>query len=332
MDSVTQAALGAVIGRAILPRAGAFPLFAGAVVATIPDFDSLLAPFISAVSSFVEHRSATHSLLLALPAAWLFSRLAGNWKLSRHEWFKLFFWCFITHILLDLCTVYGTQIFWPLSRQPFALSWLFIVDPIYTLPLLITAAACWLNRHGEINKQRRTATVVLVLTTLYIGAGGILSTKAEDAFLQSMRERGITAKVFSVQNAPLTIFQWKILAVNEDGDWSGWLSVFRLDDKPEWQFVKKIKEAEAVGKAAAINPDYKRLQSFSKGLYRLEKDDDGYYLTDLRFGEEGIRPFSFRVAEINTSGGIVAVTEIIGVERNSREALKLRWQEWWARF
>jgi inner membrane protein len=85
------------------------------------------------------HRSDSHSLLwltLASPAiAWAVSRLNGpygsfrRWRLAL--WLALF-----THPLLDLMTVYGTQLLRPLTDHPHAVGSIFIVDPLYTLPLL----------------------------------------------------------------------------------------------------------------------------------------------------------------------------------------------------
>ena len=47
---------------------------------------------------------------------------------------------FFTHVLLDLMTTWGTQIFWPYSAR-FSLDSLFIIDPFVTFPLLI--GCCW---------------------------------------------------------------------------------------------------------------------------------------------------------------------------------------------
>ncbi|XOT98672.1 metal-dependent hydrolase, partial [Alcaligenes pakistanensis] len=43
----------------------------------------------------------------------------------------------ITHPLLDAFTSYGTQLLWPLAATPATWSSIFIIDPLYTLPLLI---------------------------------------------------------------------------------------------------------------------------------------------------------------------------------------------------
>jgi inner membrane protein len=45
-------------------------------------------------------------------------------------------------VLLDLLTIYGTQIFWPFDTTPMAIPVLFIIDPLFTLPVF---GAFWLR-------------------------------------------------------------------------------------------------------------------------------------------------------------------------------------------
>ena len=51
--------------------------------------------------------------------------------------------CLVTHPLLDAFTVYGTQILLPFSDYPVGWSTLFIIDPLYTLPLVVGVVAAW---------------------------------------------------------------------------------------------------------------------------------------------------------------------------------------------
>ena len=77
MDSITQFALGASIGEAVLGRKiGNRAPVIGGLVATLPDLDSFI-PWDDAIASMTYHRSATHSLfvLAALSPAYM---LADN--------------------------------------------------------------------------------------------------------------------------------------------------------------------------------------------------------------------------------------------------------------
>ena len=47
----------------------------------------------------------------------------------------------LTHPLLDAHTAYGTQLLWPLEPPPVMWATLFIIDPLFTLPLLVAVIA-----------------------------------------------------------------------------------------------------------------------------------------------------------------------------------------------
>ena len=264
MDSITQAALGGIVGRSLSKRTGITPLIAGAVAGTMPDWDVIVFPFISDISSLVSHRSLTHSLLLCLPAAWLFSRFLKNWRLEKKEWFGIFFWCFVTHILLDLCTTYGTQIFWPLSRYPFALSSIFIIDLFYTLPLLVGFFYYLRSKAKEVN--RNFAFGVLIFTTSYLLLGGALKIWAQTEFKKSLQQQGIEPQFFTTKTAPFTIFQWTAISVDKRGDRYGWFSIFHPQRKIQWQFTPRLEDTEKIEKLLMVKKDFFATKKILQGL------------------------------------------------------------------
>ncbi|MBW1800134.1 MAG: metal-dependent hydrolase [Deltaproteobacteria bacterium] len=144
MDTVTQIALGAAVGEAVMGRqVGKRALLWGGICGLLPDLD-LLIPISDAVKAFTYHRGPSHSLfvLTALTPlfVWLILRLHPRTIGYRIRWFALVYLAFVTHVLLDCFTVYGTQIFWPLTPPP---SW----GPLYLslircIPCLYSAA-CW---------------------------------------------------------------------------------------------------------------------------------------------------------------------------------------------
>ena len=122
MDSLTQLALGAAVGEATAGRqVGRRALLWGAIAGTIPDLDVFI-PLGDAVSDFTYHRSFSHSLfvLAALTPfiVWLILKIHPGTAAYRKRWYLLVYSVFATHVLLDSCTVYGTQIFWPFITTP----------------------------------------------------------------------------------------------------------------------------------------------------------------------------------------------------------------------
>ena len=124
MESVTQDALGAAIGGAVLGRRlGRKAILIGAVLGTLPDLDVII-DYGDAVANVTEHRGFSHSLFvltgLATLLALLSARFAPIKAISLPRW-----WCFytlilVTHPLLDALTTYGTQLLWPLDVTPAA--------------------------------------------------------------------------------------------------------------------------------------------------------------------------------------------------------------------
>jgi len=67
----------------------------------------------------------------------------------RFRWGIIVYAVFATHVLLDSVTVYGTQIFWPLSEYPVSIGSIFIIDPAYTLPLIVGVIVALMLRHSS---------------------------------------------------------------------------------------------------------------------------------------------------------------------------------------
>jgi len=141
MDSLTQVALGSAVGYAVLGnKIGRKAVLWGAILGTLPDLDVFL-PYGGSVEAFTYHRSFSHSLLIHLLISplivWLILKIHAGMQIYKVRWFWLVFLSLSTHAILDSLTVYGTQLLWPFTEYPFAVSSVFIIDPAYTLPLLI---------------------------------------------------------------------------------------------------------------------------------------------------------------------------------------------------
>jgi len=301
MDSVTQAALGAVVGEAVAGRRiGNRALLLGAVAGTLPDLDLLASFFAGDVERFTGHRALTHSLVAAPFAAWLLAAFCARFLpragLARRQWLHLLLWCFVTHIVVDLCTVYGTQILYPLSDHPFALSSLFIIDPFYTLPLL--AAIAWMLMVRRAPGTRRRATrAALALSTAYLVAGLALKVHAGQVFADALAARGVEHRGIKTMNMPFNIVLWRALAVTDDGHWQGWYSVLSPGAPPVLEKTPAHPERASLDALAADSPGLARLIDFSHGYYFYEERDDGVDWIDLRMGTGGVYSFRFRVAE-----------------------------------
>lgn len=142
MDSISQAALGAAIGEAVLgKKTGNKGAVLGAIIATIPDLDVAFYLFFNKFEMLSIHRGFSHSILFSLPGAFLIAYILQRIKWTKKvSYFRrwIFSWlALFTHILLDTFTAYGTQLFLPFSNKRVGFDSINVVDPVYTVPLLI---------------------------------------------------------------------------------------------------------------------------------------------------------------------------------------------------
>ena len=153
MDSLTQIVLGAACGEAVLGRKiGNRALLFGAIGGTIPDLDVFVGSWLfnNEIDAMLFHRGFMHSILFSILGAfilgWLVHKLYDSGKrkdsTTTKDWIFLFFWSLFTHPILDCFTPYGTQLFAPFSNYRVALNNIAVVDPIYTIPFLISRSCC----------------------------------------------------------------------------------------------------------------------------------------------------------------------------------------------
>lgn len=310
MDSITQFALGASIGEAILGRkAGNRAPLIGGVVATLPDLDSFI-PWDDAVASMTYHRSATHSLIVLAAFSplltWLIVKMQPMLKQYNKELFLMVFLALFTHPLLDAFTVYGTQLFWPLSEFPVSLSTIFIVDPAYTLWLLIGfISAMVISREKRLGHQLNTAG--LLLSSIYLGwtvvAKVIVDQKAEVA----LAAQGLTYDRLMTTPAPFNTVVWRIIGRDNEGYFDGFTSVFGKQENIEFNYYDS--DDHLLSDISDHWP-VQRLLWFTHGFYKVSFQSGDIFITDLRMGLEANYVFNFKVAETRETQ-TVPVTSVL---------------------
>ncbi|MDP3230587.1 MAG: metal-dependent hydrolase [Acidovorax sp.] len=142
MDPVTHVATGVILSQLLPTPSRVWGAVAGAVFALLPDLDYLLMA-VDRLAFLRHHRGFTHSLI-AIPLFALLGTGVGR-ALAGPRWFRPLFFLglavLVSHLILDLATPFGTQIFSPFTRRKVALDWLFIIDPYLTFLLAAGAGA-----------------------------------------------------------------------------------------------------------------------------------------------------------------------------------------------
>lgn len=299
MDSLSQIVLGAAVAAAIAPahhRRAA--LLAGAALGTLPDLDSLPISLFTddPIALMTVHRSFSHSLFV-LPLVgwliwWLFRRYGkGRVAESPVRWFWAIQLALITHPLLDAFTVYGTQLLWPLPMQPVMWSSVFIIDPAYTLWLLVACIIAWFAAAKPL--AQRALVVGLVLSTAYLGWSLLAKSLVEREADQALASMGLEdAPRFSVP-MPFNTLLWRVVAMTPTGYVEGQRSL--VADDGAMVFRGYPSNTQALAEAGTI-PAVQRLQWFNRGFMRAQVQDEKLLLSDLRMGIEPNYTFQFEVA------------------------------------
>lgn len=318
MDGVTQFALGAGVGMAVLGRRMGTRKAAltGGVLAIIPDAD-LFWPFEDTVDRFVLHRSLTHSLPVHALAAPVFAeglvRLARSLRGARLRTGLAVFLCLSTHALLDSLTIYGTRLFWPLWPEAVGLGSVFIIDPLYTLPLL--AVVVWgLFRRDWTGGFAKALAAAFVLSTAYLGWGAAAQQLAQTRAERLLAGAGVAPDRLFATPTPFNSLFWRVVAI--DGPRYFNIYVPLLGDARTITAYVHPRQPAGV-ECLEYNGLVTTLSAFTDGFYRFETRDGALVVTDLRMGLTPNYVFRFVVAEHGSAGFMETPPRRLRVERTA---------------
>lgn len=304
MDSLTQLTLGAAVGEATLgKKVGRKASLWGAALGTLPDLDVLI-PMGDPIADFVYHRSFTHSFfmlgLLAPLCAWLIMRF--------HKWDPSLFkrttiatiLIFYTHILLDSITVYGTQIFWPFTNYPVSIGSLFIVDPFYTVPMILGLLICFIVKNKDFGLKANN--IALSISTIYIVWSLIIQSYVTGLAKESLQGKTLRVERVLAIPTPFNTLLWRIIAVGEEGYYVGYYSLFDKTNNVKFKLIPS--RYDLIEKLEPI-PRFQDMQRHTHGFLSIDAINDQWMVSDIRMGAENAGyVFQFGVARDDEQGNI----------------------------
>ena len=212
MDPVTQGVLGASLSQSFSRNkkqtaiAGLFGLLSGLA----PDLDVFIRSSSDPLLFLEYHRHFTHSLAFIpfgglLCGTVMYLLLGKRWGVS---FFLTCLYCtlgYATHAVLDACTSYGTQLFWPFSNIRIAWNSMSIIDPIYTVPIIVGVLM------AAIKKQPSIARIVFAWALIYPCIGVFQHNRAIEAGLTLAHARGHEPIRINAKPSLGNIFLWKVI-------------------------------------------------------------------------------------------------------------------------
>lgn len=284
MDPLTQGLLGAAAAQAVCGRRLRHAWLPGLVGGLIPDLDVLIGSTSDPLLAIEYHRHFTHALAF-IPVGGLIA--ATPWLLRRRyrpDWQPILGAAtlgYATHGLLDACTSYGTQLLWPFSSQRIAWDVVSIIDPVFTLALLL--GVVW----AALRHTRSAAAVALLFCFAYLGSGWLQRERALDVQAQIAASRGhemVRGKVFPTLGNQLV---WRSLYRAGDTFYADRIRVPWVGT-PHWtpgSSVPHLSEADLPPQAqvdARVVRDFRRFSWFSDGWIALAPDDSTV-IGDVRY-------------------------------------------------
>lgn len=330
MDSLSQIVLGASVQGAVLGKyQGRKAYLYGAILGTLPDLDVLI-HYPDPISNMTYHRGFSHSLIVLTAVG-----IVGALLISRyHAWRNMplpysttrlataMTLALTTHPLLDSFTVYGTQLLWPLqeslSLTPVSIASVFIIDPLYTLPLLIAmiiglikGSKLGVFNTGLLAHCQRLAIWMLVISSGYLMLSLGLKYHAQDKAEQTLAAAKID-HITRIKTMPVlpTILMWRTVAEDDQNrliEMRGSVLDSRL---PEYRYLTQYDNSQMLRTSflTASLPYAHRLDWFSGNWtgYRTQtmlndsmepnKQDTQLVVDDLRMMAGDTAFFSFVLA------------------------------------
>ncbi|MBA4147600.1 MAG: metal-dependent hydrolase [Verrucomicrobia bacterium] len=214
MDPVTHALLGAATSYALFGRKlGRRAAMVGFLAGIAPDIDNFVSSKEDVLLYVEYHRGFTHSIPFAFLGAFI---VALPWILQkrfREQW-KTFWLCafpaYLSHCLLDASTTYGTQLFWPFTRERFGWDFVSVVDPMFTIPLGIALFI------GLIKQSRKFVAAGLIFCAAYLSLGAGQRSRAASFQAELAAQRGHKIERSEVMPTLANLMVWRSLYL-EDG-------------------------------------------------------------------------------------------------------------------
>jgi inner membrane protein len=210
MDPISQAVLGSAAAQSISKKHIVSAGILGCLGGMAPDLDVLIRSSTDPLLFLQYHRHFTHSLLF-IPIGGLICTLVLHQLIGKRQGLSFkqsYVYCtlgYSTHAVLDACTTYGTMLFWPFSDIRIAWNTISVVDPLFTVPILLFVIL------SAAKKSPLFARIALLWALLYPCLGLLQHERAIVAGHQLAKERGHNPSRLEAKPSFANILVWKVV-------------------------------------------------------------------------------------------------------------------------
>ncbi len=214
MDIVTQGLLGGVLAQSVADKnEKKLATFIGVFSGLLADADILIRSADDPLLNIEFHRHFSHSLFFIPIGAAIAAILLWPFVRRHLTTARLYLFCLLGYSLsgvLDACTSYGTHLFWPFTDERVAWRLISIVDPVFTLILLVTLVM------GLRLKVKKVAYVGLSFSLAYLLLGYVQQQRAQSLANELIQSRNHLAVKQIVKPTMGNNLLWRSVYVHQD--------------------------------------------------------------------------------------------------------------------
>jgi inner membrane protein len=200
----------------------------------------------------------------------------------------------------------------------------FIIDPAYTVWLLLACTIAWFARGRRLAQHALVAG--LVLSSAYLGWSLLAKGMVEREAQRSLAAMGLgDAPRFSVP-MPFNTLLWRVVAMTPSGFVEGERSI--VADRGPMEFRSYPSNVQALHEAGDL-PAVRRLAWFNHGFMKAREHGGRLELADLRMGAEPDYTFVFAVAQREGEAWRATPPEQLRMPLEARRRLGAMWHRIW---
>ena len=282
MDPISQGTVGAAFAQSTANKKNILRIgIIGFLAGLAPDLDVLIRSTDDPILFLEYHRQFSHSLFFIpfgslIVALLIFLLVKGS--MGFKTVYLASFLGYATHGLLDACTSYGTQLFWPFSNERVTWNNISIVDPIFTIPVIILVAIA-------ITKKRRIFSFFAIgWIAFYLSLGFVQYERALSAAMQLADSRGHNAQRLTLKPSFGNLILWKSIYQHEE---TFYVDAIRTVQSSTWCSGESIRifdyqyHLPDLDKESQQAKDIERFRWFSQDY--LGYDEEKKLVTDIRY-------------------------------------------------
>jgi len=284
MDIVTQALLGSAVAQLGAKKCEIkIATFIGCIAGILADADIFIQSANDPLLFLDYHRHFTHAIafipigaLIGAIVCWPFVRKSINFN-------RLYLFAFLGYLLsgvLDAFTGYGTHLLLPFSDERVAGNLISVIDPIFTLSLLVGVI-------GNIKfKSKRITIYSLIFCAAYLATAYVQQGRATNIQSEIAKKRGHVIEKSIVKPTLGNIVLWRSVYLYQDKYFIDAIRVGLVDDRVyQGETVKSVLphiKFSTIDSGSQLYKDIMRFQFFSNNYIAFDPRDK-LILGDIRY-------------------------------------------------